>query len=61
MSTSVQQLASDLVAAPRTTDHVASEPRLTRQERVIYTVYAVMAAMVGAFLAGTVALWLSGV
>jgi hypothetical protein len=34
---------------------------MTRQERLISTTYVVMAAIVGAFLATTIALWALGV
>lgn len=69
MSTSVQRSAAALAPAlpttaepapaQRTSADAAAEPELTRQDRVIVTVYAVMAAMVVAFLATTLALsWL---
>jgi hypothetical protein len=71
MSTSVQRPAAALPPAlptraepapvPRTSADAAAEPEITRQDRVIVTIYAVMAAMVAAFLATTLALWWFGV
>jgi hypothetical protein len=71
MSTSVQRPAPALAPAlptraepapaPRTSADAAAEPEVTRQDRVIVTIYVVMATMVAGFLATTLALWWLGV
>jgi hypothetical protein len=60
MSTTVQYRADERTRASRTRN-AAGVPEMTRQERVIFTVYAVMGAMIVAFLTATAALWALGV
>ncbi len=60
MSTIVQSRADERTRALRTRN-VAGAPEMTRQERVIFMVYAVMGAMIVAFLTATTAVWALGV
>ena len=61
MSAPVQRLAAGLGPAPSTSSDPGLDAEMSRQESLIVTVYAVMAAIVVTFLATTFALWLSGV
>jgi hypothetical protein len=60
MSTIVQSHAHNGIRALRTRD-AAAEPELTRQERLISTVYLVMGALILAFLTATSVVWALGV
>jgi hypothetical protein len=60
MSTIVQHPADERIRAPHT-GNAAAEPEMTRQERLIFTVYVVMGAMIVAFLTAMTALWSLGV
>lgn len=60
MSTTVQYPARERTRALRTRN-AAAQPEMSRQERVIFTVYVVMGAMILAFLTATTAVWSLGV
>jgi hypothetical protein len=61
MSVSVQRIAAGLGPATTTSSDPGLDAEMTQQESLIFTLYAVMAAIVVTFLATTFALWLSGV
>jgi hypothetical protein len=60
MSTIVQYPARQATAALRPRA-AAAQPELTRQERLISTVYLVMGALILAFLTATSVVWALGV
>jgi hypothetical protein len=60
MSTIVQYPAHEGTRAPRTRD-AAADPEMTRQERVIFTVYLAMGGLILAFLTTTSVVWALGV
>jgi hypothetical protein len=58
---SIAQYPADEGTRALRTHNAAAEPEMTRQEHVIFMVYAVMGAMTVAFLTATMALWSLGV